>query len=165
MIFSVTGHRPDKLLNYGEKAERRLKEFAITVVKELTFRPTDKMITGMALGWDTAIAEACIELNIPFIAAVPFKGQEGKWPEQSQKKYRELLTKASEIKYVCEDGYAAWKMHKRNSWMVDNSEAVIALWNGDETGGTANCVNYAREKGKEIYNFWKDFEKFKEGIK
>lgn len=38
----------------------------------------------------------------------------------------------------------------RNHSMVDMSEVVIAVYNGDETGGTANCVKYARKKDKKI---------------
>jgi len=38
-------------------------------------------------------------------------------------------------------------MQKRNDWMVDNSDAVIAIWNG-APGGTANTVEYARKSGR-----------------
>jgi hypothetical protein len=34
------------------------------------------VISGMALGFDQAHEEAAIELQIPLIAAVPFKGQD-----------------------------------------------------------------------------------------
>ena len=34
--------------------------------------------------------------------------------------------------------------------MVDNSDVLIAIFNGDPKGGTAYTVNYARKKGKEI---------------
>ena len=32
-------------------------------------------------------------------------------------------------------------MQKRNEFMVDNSDLVVAVWNGT-SGGTANCLAY-----------------------
>ena len=40
-------------------------------------------------------------------------------------------------------------MQTRNEWMVDKADVVIACFDGTN-GGTANCVNYAREKNKEL---------------
>ena len=40
-------------------------------------------------------------------------------------------------------------MQKRNEYMVDLADKVIAVWNGS-TGGTYNCVKYAEKCGKEI---------------
>ena len=34
-------------------------------------------------------------------------------------------------------------MQIRNQWMVDNCELLIAVFDGT-SGGTANCVNYAK---------------------
>lgn len=44
--------------------------------------------------------------------------------------------------------------------MVDNSNAVLALWNGSE-GGTGNCVRYAKEKNKKIFQLWDKYKSFK----
>jgi uncharacterized phage-like protein YoqJ len=46
--------------------------------------------------------------------------------------------------------YAAWKMQKRNEWMVDRCTALIAVYNSDQTGGTRNCVEYAKKVGRRI---------------
>jgi len=40
-------------------------------------------------------------------------------------------------------------MQKRNEWMVDHSDYVIAVWDGSK-GGTGNCVKYAIKQEKEI---------------
>lgn len=34
--------------------------------------------------------------------------------------------------------------------MVDRCDKLIACYNGDTSGGTYNCVQYAKKKGKEI---------------
>lgn len=154
MILSATGHRPDKLGGYGEAAQGRLVALARTALLEL--RPS-MVITGMALGWDTAVAMACHRLAIPYVAAIPFQGQEKAWPIESQHKFHELVDDAMSATVVCDGGYAPWKMQVRNEWMVDSSDQVLALWNGTK-GGTANCVAYAEKKSKPIINLWERYE-------
>lgn len=154
MIICGTGHRPDKLGGYGTAAGVRLVNLAEDWLEE---NKPDKVISGMALGWDYALAAAAFNLDIPFIAAVPFEGQEWRWPSESQRNFRVLLGVAERVVYVCEPGYAPWKMQKRNEWMVDNSDQVLALWNGS-SGGTANCIKYAEKVGKPIINLWSDYE-------
>ena len=150
MIVSGTGHRPNKLGGYSTEAFKNLCNLADFIVKEL--KP-DMVISGMALGWDQALAMAAILNNIPFTAAIPFQGQQNAWPDRSRMIYCNLLEKASKQVVVCDGGYAAWKMQRRNEWMVDNADKVIALWDGSD-GGTANCVNYASKVGKEVINYW-----------
>jgi len=64
-----------------------------------------------------------------------------------------LLKRAARIVHVCEPGYAAWKMQRRNEAMVDACTHVLALWDGS-SGGTENCVKYAEKKRKPIINLW-----------
>lgn len=154
MIICGTGHRPDKLGGYSQEAGERLWMLAYDFLEH--HRPT-KVISGMALGWDTALADAATDLDIPLIAAVPFLGQESKWPVDSRRKYLGILDAADDVVYVCEPGYAAWKMQKRNEWMVYHADLVLALWNGTD-GGTANCVRYANKVGKEVVNLWETYD-------
>lgn len=149
----LTGHRPAKLGGFNENTYKRLRALARSMISSL--KP-ETVITGMALGWDQAGAHACIDLGIPFTAAVPFKGQEGKWPYASQREFHDLLSHASEIVIVRQGGYATWKMQMRNEWMVDNADQVLALWDGSP-GGTANCVRYAESLRRPIVNAWPKF--------
>lgn len=150
MIVAGTGHRPNKLGGYGLDAKLKLVGLANDWLE--ANKPT-KVISGMALGWDVALAVAALQLGIPLVAAIPFKGQELAWPSSSQKDYNDVLREASEIVYVSEEGYAPWKMQIRNEWMVDHCDLVLAIWNGT-LGGTANCVRYAENVDKPIVNLW-----------
>jgi uncharacterized phage-like protein YoqJ len=154
-IICGTGHRPDKLGGYSLRVSNKL----ITLARaELEILKPDEVISGMALGWDQALAEAAIDLGIPFIAAVPFEGQQNKWPMPSRIAYQILLRKAKEVVIVKEGGYATWKMQKRNVWMVDRSTTVLALWSGS-SGGTKNCIEHAKIKGKNVINLWEKWRK------
>jgi len=153
MIYSVTGHRPPKIGGYSEEAFNHLVRIFKWAVGNIIDRP-DKVITGMALGWDTAVAQACVDMQIPFVAAVPFTGQESRWFQSSKTTYSRLLSEASEVVVVCSGGYAAWKMQIRNQWMVNHADRVIAMWDGS-SGGTSNCLDYAVLQNKLVVNLFK----------
>jgi len=148
MNLTVTGHRPDKLGGYKECKLHSLVKEAIRK-KLLEIKP-DYGITGMALGVDQWYAEICIELGIPFIAAIPFKGQENIWPPDSQRHYNELLEQAHASEVVCQGGFAGWKLQKRNEWMVYQSHEVLGVWDGS-SGGTANCIAFAKKFERPIH--------------
>jgi len=158
MILAGTGHRSDKLGGYGQDA--LLIDFAARMLARQ--RPVG-VISGMALGWDQALAVASVRLGIPFVAAVPFEGQESRWPRAARDNYDALIRVASHVHVVCdrqqtEDAGIPWAMQERNCWMVDNSTALLALWNGDRHGGTFNCVRYAAEGGRKIINAWDEWD-------
>ena len=150
MIIAGTGHRPDKIGGYSPEANAHRNSLALIALAR--YEP-EWVISGMALGWDTALAEAAVEIGVPFTAAVPFEGQESVWPQESRDKYRSLLDKASEVKIVCPGKYATYKMQVRNQWLVDNCDILLALWDGSP-GGTGNCIKYAEKAGRSMINLW-----------
>lgn len=151
-VVVFTGHRPDKLGGYNhnnpvwENCRRSLYRAL------LHLQPT-KAISGMALGWDQLGAEACVELGIPFIAAIPFKTQAQMWSREQQIHYKWLLARAQDQIIVSPGGYTVQKMQFRNVWMVDqlekNRDWLVAGWNGTD-GGTKNTLDYARVTEKDI---------------
>lgn len=149
MIIGVTGHRPHLLGGYDNVTFEKLKNLALEALIE---EPPSKVITGMALGWDTAIALACVELSIPFVAAVPFLTQPDTWPATSKALYKKLLSNAVHVSIIS-PRYHTKAMLQRNHFIVDHSDEILALYNGG-SGGTGNCVKYAKFKQKPIKNLW-----------
>jgi len=150
-----TGHRPDKLGGYDENnplakfVRSRLEKHVL----ELIGKGFTRFISGGAIGVDTWAAEIVLRLreehDLHLTIARPFPSQAGKWNEQTRERFEALCAKADHVVDVSPDPYAAWKMQKRNEWMVDHSHLVLAVW--DKTpGGTANCVNYAKKKNKPV---------------
>lgn len=150
MIICGTGHRPNKVGGYSKEAQSKLYYLAKGWLED---NHPDKVISGMALGWDQALANAAYVLDIPYIAAVPFAGQQQAWPEESREFFDMLLAHAEETVIVSNGRYAPWKMQVRNEWMVDHCDTVLALWDGS-AGGTGNCIQYANKVGKPIINLW-----------
>jgi uncharacterized phage-like protein YoqJ len=112
------------------------------------FNPS-KVISGMAIGVDSAAVDVCIKQKIPYVCAVPFIGQELFWPEDVQNKYKNYLSQSDDVVVVSPGGYAAWKMQKRNEWIVDNCDILLAFYDYS-LGGTKNCINYANTKNKNV---------------
>ena len=153
MILAGTGHRPDKLGGYDIQATMRVIDFA---TKKMAEQKPTLIITGMAIGWDMALAQAAINLNIPYHAYVPFVGQELKWPMSTRLYYKVLLNKAEHIKICCPGDYSKESMQIRNQMMVDDADLIGALWGGTP-GGTQNCLAYAIMVGKPYVNYWPQF--------
>jgi uncharacterized phage-like protein YoqJ len=156
MIVAGTGHRPDKLGGYNNDTYLKLVEIAEEWLIE---NKPSKVISGMALGWDQALAQAAINCNIPLIAAVPFEGQERMWSDKSKRYFNKLLSMAESVTYVCEEGYAPYKMQVRNEWMVNNSDLILAMWDGTN-GGTGNCIKYANKANKTIVNLYEEWNSY-----
>ncbi len=152
MILAGTGHRPDKL-GYTKYVADALQRLALSHL--LRLKP-DICISGLALGWDTALALACLDANIPLVAAVPFVGQEQRWPSTDQTLYRRILARAVRVEIVCSGGYSPEKFQRRNKFMVDHCNHLLALWNGT-AGGTWNCLTYAARVGRPFDNLWQEW--------
>lgn len=168
-----TGHRPQKLVMaphnpWDSAVQKRLVDLARATISQAN--PVE-VVTGMALGWDRAVASAAIELGVPFIAALPCPGQSSFWRPASVRAYEDMLRFARGIVTVWQTpGYAsngvANQMQARNVWMIDRLIAataaglegkLIALWDGS-AGGTGNCLRYARSKGVAISNVWNSWK-------
>ena len=160
-IIVGTGHRPEKIGGYADAALIRLKEIAIDWLASLNPRG---VISGMALGWDTALVEACLHLGLPYVACIPFRGQETRWPLPARRAYADYIRRAAKVILCSPDGYAASKMQIRNERMVDlaltngpgpSNALVLAMWDGT-SGGTKNCLSYANTR-IEAVNAWSDY--------
>lgn len=160
MIVCGTGHRPDKLGGYPfyEKVNH---DKLVEIICYFLWRnshprcenPEDEVISGGALGFDQALATAAYIEGVPYRLYLPFEDFDCKWPDGSRRVLASQMKKAVEVRYICEPGYAAWKMQKRNEAMVNDANAVLALWNGT-SGGTANCIRYAEKVGRPVINLW-----------
>ena len=111
-------------------------------------------ISGGALGVDQDFAEAVLQAkhtyaDIKLEIAVPCRTQDIRWSEQEKLRYHTLLNRADKV-VVLSEHYTYSCMQRRNEYMVDKSELVLAYWNGEESGGTYNTVNYAERKQKNL---------------
>ncbi len=148
-----TGHRPVKLPWGMNEADPRcilLKEqisSALDGIYEAGFR---HFICGMAIGCDFYFAEAVFELkrrheDITLEAAIPCDSQAEKWNKKQQAQYQELLRKCDQLTYVSH-AYTPTCMMRRNEYMIDHSDLLLACFNGHNSG-TMKTILYAQRNG------------------
>lgn len=159
MIYAATGHRLEALGGYDPNIYKMLVEFAVNVLPSFNL---ETGISGLAIGWDQAFAEGCIQLGIPLIAAVPFKDQANRWPKETKDRHQNILNSAKEVVVVSDGEYANHKFFERDKWMCDKSNALISLWNGCEFGGTWGTIKYAKKTNKPWTNLWSQWINWKE---
>ncbi len=153
-MYAGTGHRPPKLgLDYSKASDDLLRNFVVEELKKLPGVTT--IISGMATGYDQALAEAALVLGIPLWAVPAFQGMEAKWPKSGQKRYRDILLRADQVDYPSLPGYAPNKFAVRDRFMVDNCSSLLALFDENEqVSGTGITVGYARKIGIPVLNLW-----------
>ncbi len=149
-----TGHRPEKL----DISESEVKFALFQEIMKSIENGFYVFISGMARGVDMWAAEIILDLKekylgIKLIAAVPFRGFEHNWSQESQTQYNEILSKADYVRYICPQfSYRSYQI--RNEWMVNHSAKVIAVWNGGNSG-TKNTIDHANKCGVELVHISK----------
>ena len=171
ITMTVTGHRPTKLGGYSDSAQEKVYSFARIMVSTYKtqvhsmFSLNLNINLGMALGWDMAVAIACLELGVPYTAYIPFDGQERYWDRKYRDEYRDILKGAKKVINTDPGKFSiAKKMQIRNQRMVDDSTMVLALWDGSPSG-TKNCIDYATNLGKGYYNSWGRWVEFSQNYR
>lgn len=112
-------------------------------------------ITGGALGFDTFAAKHVLKARkdnpkIHLILALPCREQAKSWRKKDMLVYDEIKNLADEVIFVSEN-YDAGCMHRRNRFMVDNSESCV-FYMTSPRGGTAYTVKYAIKSELILYN-------------
>ena len=155
-ICCVTGNRPQKFpWKYGEgKVHMKYLVGMTRQIENLIESGYNYLISGGAIGVDTDFADAVLQAkkqhkDIVLEIAVPCRNQDLKWSKADKMRYAEILKSADIVNILCES-YTSFCMQKRNEYMVDKADLVLAFWNGEESGGTWNTINYAERKGKQL---------------
>lgn len=153
MIIAGTGHRPE---DSEDESVVRTKARVKLQYPNKTGKVATTFICGMAAGFDLWAGDEALNLGLEVIAARPWAGHAPRKGDNAL--YERIIAAASRVVNVNEsENYpGAWVYQKRNEWMVDNSDAVMAYWSGKEHGGTWNCVQYARKVKKPLANVYHD---------
>ncbi len=161
MICCVTGHRPKGFpFAYGFSDEI-CKDTVISTsfeaykarlqkeVERLIDEGYTHFISGMADGVDLDFADCVIQnrlsgKNIFLEAALPCPASSKTLNDGKQNRKSYILNHADLI-YNVSGHYYSGCMQKRNQYMVDRADLVLAIWNGEEKGGTWNTIKYAQK--------------------
>ena len=152
-----TGHRPKNLpWGYNEKSSecKKFKHNLTKLLKQLIKEGCTYFVSGMAMGVDMIFAETILKLkeknDLTLEAAIPCENQTKGWTAEYIERYNKILSKADVVTYVSKK-YTNDCMMKRNKYMVDGCDYVVAVCKEGLHGGTKNTIEYAKKSNKKIY--------------
>ena len=132
---AFTGHRPQSLpFGFNEADERCIalkQKLRDEIIRQIEENGVTHFITGMAIGVDMFAAEIA-----------------EKWSEALRDRYFDIASKCDK-ETLLQQRYTPDCMHKRNRYMVDQADYIIAVWNG-KPSGTGKTVQYAQQQGKPV---------------
>lgn len=165
--IAITGHRPSGFefnskipgttynnVFTSEWSKSFIEKMTAYILEKATKYGKVRCITGMALGVDQLFAKAAMNAkaqgaDVIIHAAIPCYYQDSKWRFEAKEAYKEILAACDEKYIVHRGSYNSYCMQKRNIYMVDLCDELIAVWDGS-SGGTCNCVSYAKDKGCKV---------------
>ena len=111
----------------------------------------------MAVGFDIEAAEAVLALREEFVgvrivAIVPFEGMQRGFSEEWRRRFEHIVAEADEV-ITLAPKYSVEVYAVRNNFLVDNSSAIIAYFDGSK-GGTAYTVRRAVKGLLRIVNLY-----------
>lgn len=92
-------------------------------------------VSGVALGIDTDTCGVWYRMGLPYIALVPFIGQDSRWPEKSRTAYQSVLQMAAGV-ILCYDGKPNSDAHAKELLLARDEvlcciiDELISVWDG-----------------------------------
>ena len=144
----VTGHR-----NIPSDQTEAVRQGLEQAVRQAVKDGYTAFISGFADGVDLMFAEIVSRATaknpgIKLIAALPYR----KRLETLQKRERTkaLIKQCAEV-YVAAEEYLPSVYVKRNRYMVERSDRVIAVYDGRDSGGTVGTIRLTHQMKKELW--------------
>ena len=154
---AFTGHRPQHLpFGMNENDERCVKlkeELKEQIINLIEAENVTHFITGMALGVDLYAAEIVLDLkarypSITLESAIPCETQAVKWSMAQRERYYDIAAQCDK-ETMLQSHYTPDCMDKRNRYMVDHADFIIAVWDG-RPSGMGKTVTYARGRDGKV---------------
>lgn len=151
MIIALTGRRS---LGFSTTPQSTRDRVAAELNRlYLKYQP-EKILSGGAIGFDQVGMTVALDLQIPYDLYAPFDGQERRWHIKDQEHYRYFCDRAAQVVIVSNGGFDYWKLHARNQRLVEDSNLMIAFFDGIEKGGTYHALKYAEKLKRKIINIY-----------
>ena len=153
---ALTGHRPERL---GYDKEDFCKTEWISLIDWLQYSVKLNKITdmycGMADGCDIAYGITAIELKlegyqVKLHCVLPCKNY------NSSNRWYKVLKECSDEWIELSDDFYKGCDNVRDQYMVDHSDLLFAVWDGNKSGGVWSTIRKGRKKNVEIIYYPKE---------
>ena len=155
---AITGHRPSRFKwrnNENNTGCKRLKKRLNEQFVLLYEQGVKEFWIGGSLGVDLWAGEELLRLktqpeysDLQIHLALPLEGHDINWDESQRARMNALRDSCTSVTVIGESGQPAVLYKKRNYYMVDHSDFLVAVYDKDRSirSGTGMTVNYAKKK-------------------
>ena len=157
MKVALTGHRPERLRIPNDEGSYEWKPIGEWIIEqlidismiEIIQDNTTDVYCGMASGSDILLGMVvstykASELNIKLHCVLPCKEY-----NSSNKYYQLIKDNADEWIELSEEFYKGCD-NVRDQYMVDHCDVLLAIWDGNKSGGVWSTIRKAQKAGKQI---------------
>lgn len=150
-----TGHRPAHLpWKYDEGTELCLycKAMLAVEIERAYLEGYRRFLSGMAMGMDLIFAEAVLACQsvhpeVSLDAVIPCKDQTKGWHPDQIERYQKILDYIGpNHQILIQQRRTRSCMIRRDQYMVNQSQRIIAVYDGYSAGGTKYTLGYALKK-------------------
>lgn len=139
-----TGYQRDAL-------KTRLRALIIRLIEQENIC---SFLSGMEPGIEMVAAEIVLSLkethpDLTLECVIPYETQAAVWPESLRNRYFSIISLCDQ-ESMLQSQYTPDCMTKRNQYLVEHTDLVLAVWDG-QPSGTGQIVWYARGRGKIVW--------------
>jgi len=116
-------------------------------------------ISCLADGADQIFARIVTDLGGQLVAVVPAERYRDELPAEARPEYDRLLALAVAVRHLPYAESTAESYMAASTLMIDTADELYAVWDGQPArgyGGTADVVDYARQRGVPVRVIWPD---------
>ncbi len=138
--LAVTGHRPPELGGYDDgnpTAAGVRRQLAEILAAKRRLHPDLVVLTGLGLGAEQLAAESAAEVEVPYVAVLPYPDPDAMWPADAKARFRRLLDGAQttvvlQQKQPATKQLAGGALRRRDGWIAKNAAEAVVVWDGDD---------------------------------
>ena len=164
MRVALTGHRPQRLRLPDDETDTAWEEIKNWIIKQLietievSYLSNEKLdiYCGMASGSDFVFGMTAMFLKINTIiplqlhCILPCKNY-----NSSHKLYQDMKMYADEWVELSDKFYNGCD-NARDQYMVNHCDVLLAIWDGNKSGGVWSTIRKAQKAGKQIIYYPKE---------
>jgi len=150
MRVGITGHQELKDPRDWDWVKVKIDDLLTTLPKPIVG------LTCLAVGADSLFARIVLQHSGLIEAVIPLPGYELTFQARDRDDYRWLIGRASKVTNLPRESTDEESYFEAGKRVVDLADLVIAVWDGKPAkglGGTADIVEYARQRRKAMIHF------------
>ena len=157
MKVALTGHRPQRLGLPDDETDEKWSKITNWLTEQITKMTEVAILSNTYVDAYCGMASGC-DISFGFVVSVIKNGTKNlklhcilpcKEYNSSNKYYRFIKDEADEWIELADEFYKGCD-NVRDQYMVDHCDVLLAIWDGNKSGGVWSTIRKAQKAGKKI---------------